>query len=103
LVVVVVVGGTVVGGVFGGCVGGGWVGGGLTTVVVGWGRVDGGRVVVGAVSGGDVVVGGGPTSWAWACQMAAAPKAMVVNTTIPAARQRALTLLLFSPPRLDTC
>jgi hypothetical protein len=35
--------------------------------------------------------------------MAAAPKAVVVSTTIPAARQRELTLLLFSPPRMFAC
>ena len=33
----------------------------------------------------------------WACQMAAAPKAMVTSTTIPAARQRALTLVCVLP------
>jgi hypothetical protein len=98
LTVVVVVGGAVVGEVFGAWVVGGVVGG-LATVVVGWGRVDGGFVVVGApVVGGAVVVGGGPTSCAWACQMAAAPKAMVHSTTMAAARQRVLTLL--RSPRL---
>jgi hypothetical protein len=75
----------------------------LGTVVVGWGSVEGGLVVGAEVSGGAVVVGGGPMIWARACHMAAAIKAMVASTTIPAARQRAFTLLLFSPPRLDTC
>lgn len=104
LTVVVVVGAGgggawVVGVVFGGC-----VGGGLTTVVVGWGRVEGALVVGGDVSGGAVVVsGGGPTIWAWACQRAAAVSAMAPSTTIPAARQRVLTPLLFSPPRSDAC
>jgi hypothetical protein len=74
----------------------------LGTVVVGRGRVEGVAVVGGGdVWGGAVVVGGG-TIWARTCQTAAAPKAMVVSTTIPAARQRDFTLLLFSPPRLDT-
>src|SRR5437588_3710848 len=94
LVVVVVVGPG------GGWVGGGWVGGGglgcvgggFTTVVVGWGSVEGGLVVDGDVCGGAVVVGGGVMICARACLMAAAPKAMVASTTIPAARQRALTL-----------
>jgi hypothetical protein len=74
----------------GGCV----VGGGLgTAVVVGLGTVPiGGRVVGDEVVGGAVVVGsGGGRSWAPACHMAAAAKAMVDTTTIPAARQRALT------------
>ena len=75
----------------GGWVPGGWLGGGLGTVVVGRGTVGGGLVVGGDVWGGAVVVGVGQT-WAWACQMAAAPKAAVVNTTMPAARQRVLTL-----------
>src|SRR5438270_974859 len=75
----------------GGWVVGGWVGGGLGTLVVGRGTVGGGWVVGGDVCGGAVVVGLGQT-WAWACQMAAAPKAAVVNTTMPAARQRVLTL-----------
>ena len=101
--VVVVVGGGCVGG---GCVGGGgfgWVGGGFGTVVVGCGRVDGGRVVEGDVCGGAVVVVGGPTIWARACQTAAAPKAVVASTTIPAARQRELTPSLFSSPALFAC
>ncbi len=62
-----------------------------------------GLVVGGEVWGGDVVDGGGPTIWARACQRAPAAKAAVVNTTIPAARQREFTLLLFSPPRLLSC
>jgi hypothetical protein len=104
LTVVVVVGGG--GGGGGGWVGGGglgWVDGGLGTVVVGRGSVDGGLVVGGDVCGGAVVDGGGPTIWARACQKAPAAKAMVLSTTIPAARQRDLTLLLFSPPRLNAC
>jgi alanine dehydrogenase len=79
------------------------VGGGLGTVVVGRGSVEGGFVVGGDVCGGAVVVVGGGTIWAWACQMAAAPKAMVANTTIPAARQRELTPCLFSSPALFAC
>jgi hypothetical protein len=102
LTVVVVVGAGAVGAVvvvvFGGC-----VGGGLTTVVVGWGRVDGALDVGGDVWGGAVVVGGGPTSWAWACQMAPAAKVVTPSVTIPAARKRDLTPLLFSPPRLFAC
>src|SRR5438309_11135802 len=97
MVVVVVVVGSGGGGWVGGG-GFGWVGGGLGTVVVGRGRVDGGLVVVGGdVGGGAVVVVGGGTIWARACQMAAAPKAMVTSTTIPAARQRALTLVCVLP------
>jgi hypothetical protein len=92
LTVVVVVGAAGGGSGRGGWVAGGWVGGGLGTVVVGRGTVGGGLVVGGDVSGGAVVVGGGGQTWAWACQMAAAPKAAVVNTTMPAARQRDLTL-----------
>src|SRR5947209_12436463 len=92
LMVVVVVGAVGGGGSgWGAWVTGGWVGGGLGTVVVGRGTVGGGLVVDGDVWGGVVVVGVGQT-WAWACQMAAAPKAVVVNTTMPAARQRVLTL-----------
>ena len=53
--------------------------------------MDGGLVVGGDVCGG-AVVGGGPTIWARACHMAAAPNAMVASTTIPAARQREFTL-----------
>jgi hypothetical protein len=86
----VVEGGAAVGGGFGGWVGGGWVGGGLAIVVVGRGRVEGGLVVDGDVCGG-AVVWGGPMTWAPACHMAAATKAVVLSTTIPAARQRALT------------
>jgi hypothetical protein len=76
-----------------GWVGGGWVGCGFSpgVVVVGRGIVGAGLVDGGDVSGGAVVVGGGPTIWARACQMAAAPKAIVTATTIPAARQRDLT------------
>jgi hypothetical protein len=74
----------------------------LGTVVVGRGTVGAGLVVGGAVWGGAVVVGGGQT-WAWACQRAAAPKAMVLSTTMAAARQRVLTPLPFSPPRLLSC
>src|SRR5438874_285543 len=79
--VVVGGGGGVGGGVGAGGVG--WVGGGVGTVAVGRGRVDGGLVGVGGdVGGGAVVVVGGGTIWARACQMAAAPKAMVTSTTI---------------------
>jgi len=96
LAVVVVVGPGAGGGGGGGWVGGGglggWVGGGFSTVVVGWGSVEGGLVVGGDVCGGAVVVGGGAMICARACQMAPAPKAMVASTTIPAARQRAFTL-----------
>ena len=90
--------------VVGGVVLGGCVGGGLTSVVVGCGRVEGALVVGGDVWGGAVVVsGGGPTIWAWACQMAPAVKAMALSATMPAARQRVLTPLLFSPPRSSSC
>jgi hypothetical protein len=81
----------------------GCVGGGLGTVVVARGIVGGGLVVDGDVWGGAVVVGGGPMICARTCQMAAALKAMVVNTTIPAARQRELTPCLFSSPWLEAC
>jgi hypothetical protein len=103
LTVVVVVGAGWVGGGWVGGGGFGWVGGGFGTVVDGCGRVDGGRVVEGDVCGGAVVDGGGPTSCASACQMAAAPKAVVASTTIPAARQRELTPCLFSSPALFAC
>ena len=69
------------------------MGGGLGTVVVGWGSVEGGLVVGGDVSNGAVVVDGGGTICARTCQTAAAVKAMVLSTTIPAARQRELTPL----------
>ena len=92
-------GGWVAGGAFG------WVDGGVRSVVVVCGRVEGGAAVVGGgdVGGGAVVELCGGTIWARACHMAAAPKAMVTSTTIPAARQRELTPLLFSPPRLIAC
>jgi hypothetical protein len=81
-------------------VAGGCVGPGFGTVVVGRGTVGGGLVVGGDVWGGAVVVGGGQT-WAWACQRAAAPKAMVLSTTMAAARQRVLTPC--RSPRLACC
>ena len=101
--VVVVVVGAVGGGFWGGCVTGGCVGPGLGTVVVGRGTVGVGLVVDGDVCGGAVVDGGGPMTWARTCQMAAAPKAVVLSTTMAAARQRVLTPLPFSPPRLLSC
>jgi len=91
--VVVVVGGGGGNVVCGGCVVGDGFG---TALVVGRGIVPNGGFVVdgdGAEEGGDavVVVSGGPRICARACHMAAAPKHVVAITTIPAARQRALT------------
>ena len=76
----------------GGCV----VGGGLGALVVGWGTEPKGGLVddgEGDDDGGAAVVvgSGGPRICARACHMAPAAKHVVAITTIPAARQRALT------------